>query len=271
MRFIPRQSSGNVNVTKTSAIREFLILAGSLLAIILILYLILGFVIEMVIPHLSPRLEQAMAVNLLPRIVGSETDEAKSRELQPLLDRLQEHCTKLPYHCTIKVSPSPQINALALPGGTILIFSGLLDRVASENELAFVLGHEMGHFAHRDHLRGLGRGLVFMAISTALFGPHSQINKLAARFLNLTELSFSRRQETSADHFALEVLHCAYGHVGGALTFFEKLAASEHSRYNKISFFSSHPLYPERLHELQAYSRQHGFGSGKLTPLPDDL
>lgn len=71
--------------------------------------------------------------------------------------------------------------------------------------------------------------------------------------------------------FRLEVLHCAYGHVGGALTFFEKLAAAKHSRYNKISFFSSHPLYPKRLHELQAYSRQHGFGSGKLTPLSNDF
>jgi len=271
MKFIPRRPTGNVNITKTSAIREFLALAGGLLAIILVLYLILGFAVEMLVPHLSPGIEQAMAVNLLPRMMGKEIDETKSRELQPLLDRLQEHCTKLPYHCTIKVSSSPKVNALALPGGTILIFSGLLDTLTSENELAFVLGHEMGHFAHRDHLRGLGRGLVFMAISTALFGPHNQINRLAARFLNLTELSFSRHQETAADHFALEVLHCAYGHVGGALTFFEKLAAAEHSRYNKVSFFSSHPLTPERVHDLQVYSRQRGFGSGKLTPLRDNL
>ena len=269
MKFIPRRPTSNVNVTKTSAIREFLTLAGGLLAIILVLYLILGFAVEMLIPHLSPGIEQAMAVNLLPHMVGRETDETKSRELQPILDRLQEHCAKLPYHCIIKVSSSPKVNALALPGGTILIFSGLLDTLTSENELAFVLGHEMGHFAHRDHLRGLGRGLVFMSISTALFGPHNQVNQLVARFLNLTELSFSRRQETAADHFALEVLHCAYGHVGGALTFFEKLAATEHSRYNKVSFFSSHPLYPERVHDLQAYCRQHGFGSGSLTPLAE--
>jgi Zn-dependent protease with chaperone function len=269
MKFIPRRSSNNVNVTKISAIRELLALAGGLLAIILVLYLILGFAVEMLIPHLSPGIEQAMAVNLLPRMVGRETDETKSRELQPLLDRLQEHCAKLPYHCTIKVSSSPKVNALALPGGTILIFSGLLNTLTSENELAFVLGHEMGHFAHRDHLRGLGRGLVFMAISTALFGPHNQVNRLAARFLNLTELSFSRRQETAADHFALDVLHCAYGHVGGALTFFEKLAATKHSRYNKISFFSSHPLYPKRVQDLQIYCQQHGFGSGSLTPLAE--
>lgn len=271
MQFIPRRPDRNVNVTPTSAIREFLVLAGGLMAIVLILYLLLGFAVEMLIPHLSPGLEQALAVNLLPRIMNKEADGRKNKEIQILLDRLQEHCAKIPYHCTVTVIDSPRVNALAAPGGTIIIFSGLLDRLSSENELAFVLGHEMGHFSHRDHLRGLGRGLVFTVISTALFGPHNQVSRMAARLLNLTELSFSRRQETAADHFALDVLHCVYGHVGGALAFFRKLAATKQGGHVKISFFSSHPLFPERICNLREYCRQRGFVNGKLTPLPDGL
>ena len=269
MKFIPRQPTSNVNVTKTSAMWEFLVLAGGLLAIILVFYLTLGFAVEMLIPHLSPGIEQAMAVNLLPQIVDGETDETKSRKLQPLLDHLQEHCAKLPYHCIIKVSVSPQVNAIALPGGTIIVFTGLLDKLTSENELAFVLGHEMGHFVHRDDLRALGRGLVFMAISTILLGPHNQVTSMVSRFVNLTELNFSRRQETAADHFSLDVLHCTYGHVEGALTFFEKLTAVKPSHDNTVSFFSSHPLYPKRVHDLKAYCRKHGFTSGNLTPLAE--
>jgi Zn-dependent protease with chaperone function len=271
MQFIPRRPDRNVNVTPTSAIREFLVFAGGLMAIVLILYLLLGFAVEILIPHLSPGLEQALAVNLLPRIMNKEADGRKNKEIQILLDRLQEHCAKIPYHCTVTVIDSPRVNALAAPGGTIIIFSGLLDRLSSENELAFVLGHEMGHFSHRDHLRGLGRGLVFTVISTALFGPHNQVSRMAARLLNLTELSFSRRQETAADHFALDVLHCVYGHVGGALNFFKKLASIDHSRYAGISFFSSHPLFPERMRNLRNYCRQQGFDNGRLTPLPEEL
>lgn len=269
MKFIPRRQSNNVNVTPTSAMREFLLLAGGLLAIILILYLSLGCAVEMIVPHISPRVEQSIAAHLLPQLADMKIDGARSRKLQPLLDSLQNYCANLPYHCTLRVVESPDVNALALPGGTIIFFTGLLNRLSSENELAFVLGHEMGHFSHRDHLRGLGRGLIFMLISTAIFGPHNQVNKLVAGFLNLSELHFSRQQETAADHFALEVLHCAYGHVGGSLTFLEKLAALKKSHAGDISFFSSHPLFPERIHDLRNYSRQQGYENGKLTPLPE--
>jgi len=246
-------------------------LAGGLLTIVLVLYLLLGFAVEMLIPRISPRFEQKLANSLLPVTMGKKVDVEKTGKLQSLLDHLQEHCAGLPYHCTVKVVDSARVNALAAPGGTIIVFSGLLDRLSSENELAFVLSHEMGHFLHRDHLRGLGRGLVFMAISTALFGPHNQANRLAARFLNLTELRFSRQQETAADHFALDVLHCAYGHVGGALAFFTKLASTKQGGHVRISFFSSHPLFPERICNLRDYCHQRGFVSGKTTPLPDGL
>ncbi len=269
MQFVPRQPDRNVNITPTSAIREFLVLAGGLMAIVLVLYLLLGFAVELLIPRLSPRFEQVLASSLLSKTMSGKIDAEKSQKLQSLLDRLQEHCARLPYHCTVKVIDSPRVNALAAPGGTIIVFSSLLDRLSSENELTFVLGHEMGHFFHRDHLRGLGRGLVFMAISTALFGPHNQASRLAARFLNLTELRFSRQQETAADHFALDVLHCTYGHVGGALIFFKKLASMHHSRYAGVSFFSSHPLFPERMQDLQDYCRQQGFHNGRVTPLPE--
>ncbi len=39
----------------------------------------------------------------------------------------------------------------------MVVFTGLLEKMTSENELAFVLAHELGHYDHRDHLRGLGR------------------------------------------------------------------------------------------------------------------
>ena len=243
--------------------REFFILAGGLLTIILVLYLILGFAVEMAIPHLSPQIEQTIAAGLLPHMAENNVDTIRSRKLQPLLDQLQKRCAVLPYHCKVKIIDSPRVNALALPGGAILIFSGLLDKLTSENELAFVLGHEMGHFVHRDHLRALGRGLAFLAISTTLFGPHNQITSLATKFVNLTELSFSRHQEAAADRYALEVLHCAYGHVEGALTFFKKLAAVQSSHANKVSFFSSHPLFPERIQNIKAYCRQQGFSCNR--------
>ena len=49
-----------------------------------------------------------------------------------------------------------------------MVSTGLLEQTASENELAFVVGHEIGHFRNRDHLRGLGRGVAFGLVLAAL-------------------------------------------------------------------------------------------------------
>jgi Zn-dependent protease with chaperone function len=68
----------------------------------------------------------------------------------------------------IHIIPDPRINAMALPGGNIVVFSALIKETGSENELAFVLAHELGHFANRDHLRGLGRRLLLLTASAAL-------------------------------------------------------------------------------------------------------
>jgi predicted Zn-dependent protease len=53
-----------------------------------------------------------------------------------------------------------EINAVALPGGNIVVFTGLVAQVESENELAMVLAHEMGHFTHRIIYAGWDADLV---------------------------------------------------------------------------------------------------------------
>jgi len=146
------------------------------------------------------------------------------------------------------------VNAVALPGGHIIVYTGLLNKVASENELAFVLAHEMGHFAHRDHLRGMGRAVVFI--------------KMLANALNLTEMSFSRKQETRADEFALETLYCDYGHVAGATDFFEKISkAQDPGKFGH--YLASHPESRKRISHLENIIRSRGFKLGKATPLPE--
>ena len=70
-----------------------------------------------------------------------------------------------PFH--VYVTEVDDINAIALPGSNIIVFSGLLQNIQSENELVMVLGHELGHYAHKDHLRGLGRGLGISLVITS--------------------------------------------------------------------------------------------------------
>jgi predicted Zn-dependent protease len=270
MKFTPKQPPTNVNVSKTHPLKEFLILACGLLLIIVGIYVLLGLAVDLVAPRISPETEEKMARMFMGsrRWAGEGTDREKA--VQAIVGKIQADCARLPYHFTIHVVHSPMINALALPGGHIIVFTGLLEKVDSENELAFILAHEMGHYAHRDHLRAFGRGMIFTAISATLFGADSPLATMIGQALNLTELSFSRSQETWADEFGLQVLNCAYGHAGGATDFFEKIPKEQDpGRFGH--YFASHPANLERIRHIRSFAGELGYRFNKTREMPDRI
>lgn len=268
MKYTARQPKTNVNVTPTSPLKEFFVLTVGLIGIIVGVYMVLGLAVDLIVPHISPDLEKKMA----GRFVGSfDTRDDHSKQaayVQSLVEEMQNHCTQLPYQFTIHIHKAPVANALAMPGGHIVVFSELLDTVTSENELAFILAHEMGHYANRDHLRGFGRAFVFMTISVMLFGPDSSVSKMLAQSLNLTELSFSRKQEYQADEFGLKTLNCAYGHASGAADFFEKIP-KEQDPGKFGHYFASHPENRRRIARINNNIQTMGFKTAELKPLPE--
>ena len=270
MKYTPRLPERNDNVTPRSPLGQFFILAGGLLGIVVAAYFILGLLVDVIVPHISPDLERKLAGVFMNAVDdGADTDTGpQTRYCQRLMDKLQQDCTDLPYHLTVHVNKHSAVNALALPGGQVVVFTGLLDKVTTENELAFVMAHEMGHYMHRDHLRGIGRTLVFMAISTVVFGPDSGVNSFLAQSLNLTELRFSRQQEAWADAYALNTLHCAYGHVGAATAFFERIK-EEADPGIFGHYFSTHPRNQARITRLNELTEQKGFIRRDPAPIPD--
>ena len=268
MKYTPRQPKTNVNVTPWSPLREFSVLTGGLAVIMAVLYLLLGMAVDLVVPRLSVDFEHKMAGGLVDRFVKNPPLNSEQQSwVQELADRLQTRCTELPYQFQIHVSAAPQVNALAFPGGHIVVFQGLLDQVGSENELAYILAHEMGHYAHRDHLRGLGRAMVFIAMATLLFGPDSSVAGFLGNTLGMTELGFSRQQETAADEFGLKTLNCLYGHVNGSTDFFIKIPQSQDPG-QWGHYFASHPANARRIAHLKSLARQWGYANGATRALP---
>ncbi|MFC1813181.1 M48 family metallopeptidase [Thermodesulfobacteriota bacterium] len=270
MKYTARMPETNVNVTPASPLRDFFVLLSAVAGIIVGIYLLLGLAVDFIVPRLSPEIEQKIGGVFLNSMAGSDTSPEKTKTVQMLLDKIQEQSAKLPYKLTVHLNDSPVVNAVALPGGNIIVFSGLLEKMESENELAFVLAHEIGHYSNRDHLRGLGRALVFIMISTTLFGAESNIGNLLAQSLNITEMGFSRNQESHADEFALEVLNRCYGHVGGATDFFKKLSVDKKTSRMK-HYFSTHPESLKRIAHLISYSRSKGFAEKSLRKLSSTI
>lgn len=270
MKYTARLPDNNANVTPTSPLREFFILTGGLLGVVAGIYFLLGLAVNLIVPGLSPEVEKKMAPLFIGVMEKTRDPSEHAGAVQALLDDLQGRCARLPYDFKAHLFENETANALALPGGHIVLFTGLIETVTSENELMFVLAHELGHYAHRDHLHGVGRALVFMIASTLLFGPDSSIGSMLGSALNVTELRFSRKQETRADEFAVEMLDCLYGHVGGATDFFDKISKEENPSVFG-HYFATHPENRRRMEHVAAHAENSGFKSHATRPVPTGL
>lgn len=249
MQYNPKELEGNVNISHVSPIREFFLLLGGLLGIAILIYLLLGFAINKVVDWMPPAAETGLGELFAEKFTDGNRSHKEDR-LQDLLDKLRRHSSLPGNNYTVHLFDSPEINAVALPGRNIILFKGLLDAVDSENELAFVLAHELGHFANRDHLRGLGRGLVMVAISVAILGENNSASGFIMNSIVNTEMTFSREQELAADRYAMELLNRRYGHVGGAVDFFGKIR--EKNRMGRLQhYFASHPHPDSRIEALE--------------------
>lgn len=269
MEFDPRLPDEGINTSEEHPLREFAVLLAGLGAAMVACIAIAALAIDRLVPMLPPALEARWFGGWL---APDASDDPRTAPVQALLERLASHWGDAPYAFSIGVLDEPDPNALALPGGTILVTSGLLERVASENELALVLGHELGHYRARDHLRGLGRGLATGLVLGALGDNGELVSGLGEFAGALAERGFDRRQESRADAFGLALVHAEYGHVAGAGDFFARLSQEQRggapaAGRRLAGFFETHPLHADRVAAIAEEAASHGWATeGLLTP-----
>ena len=269
MKYTPRELEGNVNISRTSPVREFMLLLGGLLAVVLITYAALGLAVDLVVLHVPDRIEQNLEA-LFSRSYKNAEKTAAGMRLQRLLDDLAKEFPEEQRRYTVYLVPRPEANALAFPGGTIVVFSELIKEAESENEMAFVLAHELGHFANRDHLRALGRRLVLLTMSAVLLGQDSSVTRFLTNSLLTVEMKFSQEQEEMADLWALDLLYRRYGHVAGATDVLERLAEKEQERRFRY-YFATHPHPRDRVKMLNEQIRRRKYSVVERTPLDADF
>lgn len=264
MNFEPRLPRDDVNVSRTHPLREAAQLAAGAALVTGAFVLVAFLAVEICIRFLPASWEQ--------KVFGSWTEaigeaDARTDSSQAIVDRLASHWTDNPYTLRVAVVSDESPNAFAAPGGAIILTSGLLEAAESENELAFVLGHEIGHFRGRDHLRALGRGLIVqVALQAVLVGSAGGIPSLVS---DLAERRFGRDQERAADAFGLELVHAEYGHVAGADDFFERLPDADADFVDEVgAWFATHPVTEGRLEDLAELTRERGWRTdATLQPL----
>lgn len=267
MRFVAKQPKEGINVSDTHPLVEASALVAGLTAIFVVIALLLIFLIEVTLYFVSAEDEADMFADWLPvdLVTVSHADE-RLLETQLLVDRLAGHWPETSYKFRVEIDDSEQANAMALPGGLIIVTQGLLDQVESENELAFVLGHELGHFKNRDHLRALGRGVVLSVFFAVVTG--NDVAGIGIKAADVTLRGFSRQQETKADDFGLAMVHAEYGHVNEAWRLFERWDVVDNSFIDLVTYLSTHPETADRIEDMRAHAQREGWNTdGEVTPL----
>lgn len=146
-------------------------------------------------------LQQQVLVMLRPCKETSVADLA----VEPLVDELA-HVSGTPFDVRVTFVRTPMPNALTLPGGRVLVTSGLLETLESPDELAAVLAHELGHVQARDSMVSLYRNAGLGIFLEAITGGTGLAQQLILLGGQLAELRYTRAQEQRADAFALKLM-----------------------------------------------------------------
>jgi Zn-dependent protease with chaperone function len=185
---------------------------------------------------------------------GKRCEDARRQQaVDTIVSALLRGAPGQPYRFRVTVVDDTAVNALAAPGGALVLFRGLLERTASADELAGVLAHEIQHVLHRHGTRMLLQRASTALLLAAVAGDVSGVMAFgleAARTLG--DLQFSRQNEEEADHDGLRMLVAAGIDPRGMLEFFRKVATLESTTGTLPRYLSSHPPSADRLERLKA-------------------
>lgn len=153
-----------------------------------------------------------------------------------------------------RIVKDKELNAFAIPGGFIYVNSGLMD-IATDEELACVLAHEIGHIAARHSVKKLQASLGYQIIMSIALGisQNQTMGRAMDIVFNLVNLGYSRKDELLADRLAVKYAKKAGYNPSAMITFFEKLRQEEKKRgpnFNLV-FLSSHPPIKERIKNIE--------------------
>lgn len=268
--YVNPQVPHEVNVSRESLLWSFIKLGLATIAFIIALGIAVYFGMRWAVHFIPFSTEVAITepwISSSP--FGSDAKGSAYLAAQQKLQQLAENLAQamnappdMPVHIHLLDDSIP--NAMTTLGGHIMITTELIKHVHSENALAMVIAHELAHAKNRDPLTALGSGVIASILLTVVTGSGDTV---APSFIgNLTQLTFSRRQERKADADALQALQTYYGHTQGAEEFFEYILKENGSE--GLEFFQTHPDTLKRLSLI--LDSQHGFAND-LTPLPEDI
>lgn len=207
--------------------------------------------------------EIRLGIQSAPEMIREFGGEHRDSKLQAYVDRVggklvqSTEAGKSPYRFEFHLlADANTVNAFALPGGQIFITYALLSRLKNEDQLAGVLGHEIGHVINRhsaEHIakQELTKGLI-QATDIATGDP-----SMISRFIgNMVNMKYGREDELESDDYGVKYMIDA-GYDPEAMIDVMKILKDASGGGNQPEFMSTHPSPDNRIEKLKEVIAKH--------------
>lgn len=229
------------------------VLGGALVAVAVGLWFGADLLVELAVDRIPVEWERKLGESAYQDFLSHQEivkEGPAAAAVQEMTTRLIEQIPNNPYRFEVTVVKSDVVNAFALPGGYVVVFTGLMKKAESGEEVAGVLGHELNHVLQRHGVERIVKTLGVVAVVTILVGDQQGLIGLVKQLgVELMALKFSREQETEADVTGLKLLYRARIDPAGMITFFQRLSEKEEGR---VEWLSTHPVSAGRAERLKA-------------------
>jgi len=227
--------------------------AGSVLAVALGLWFGADLLVEMAVSRIPVEWEQKLGEAAYRDFLSHQEvmkEGPAVKAVEEMTQRLADQIPNNPYKFQVTVVKSDVVNAFALPGGYVVVFTGLMKKAESGEEVAGVLGHELNHVLQRHGLERIVKNMGAMAVVAIIVGDQQGLIGLMRQVgVELLTLKFDRAQETEADLTGLQLVYRAKIDPRGMITFFQKLSEKDEGR---MEWLSTHPMSSARADRLKA-------------------
>ncbi len=188
---------------------------------------------------------------------GIEQDEDIRKLLDNIGRKLTDRLTNKYRRFNFNSLTSSDINAFALPGGFIFTTSSILKLCNyNENEIAFILGHEIGHVV-KWHIFNRTIANSSLNIISMVSKPAGLLGSAAVRTINsLMQNGYSRDQELEADNFGATLMYAAGFDPKYAVTVLQRLGEMQTANPQFFNYFSTHPLAGARINQIEILLRK---------------
>ena len=186
--------------------------------------------------------------------------------LAKMIARLTD-TTPTDYELNVAVMRHEMVNAFAAPGGQVVLVEGLIKQAKSPDEVAAVLGHEIGHVEARDATRGALRAAGSAGLLSMVFGDFAGGTTAVVIAEYTLNASYTREAEAEADTYARSMLNAANVSTAGMSDFFGSLGDLESQMPDLPIYLSSHPDTDDRAQRAAEFAQTQGV----TTPILDEL